>query len=153
MLYSNLLVNYFYWNPPNRINYRHHLEIKTVLFTRWKSATFFDFLKWYIYMYDRCTLHYHKDKAYCVALFFHYPNAVRVFIRVHYNLQVDIKIQYWKVKEHGSSWQKKCSLGLWVRLNNRCNIVVNTNYWQGEKFSDCVNESTITLTWKLHSLW
>lgn len=150
MLYSNLLV---YWNPPNRINYRNRLEIKTVLFTRWPSATFFDFLKWYIYMYDRCTLYYHKDKAYCVALFFHYPNAVRVFIRVHYNLQVDIKIQYWKVKEHGSSWQKKCSLGLWVSLNNHCNIVVNTHYWQGEKFSDCVNESTITLTWKLHSLW
>ena len=62
-------------------------------------------------MYDRSTLYYHKDKAYCVALFFHYPNAVRVFIRVHYNLQVDIKTQYWKVKEHGSSWQKKCSLG------------------------------------------
>lgn len=44
-LYSNLRVNYFYWSPKNRINYRHHLEIKTVLFTIWPSTTFFWLLK------------------------------------------------------------------------------------------------------------
>ena len=57
------------------------------------KCNIFDFLKWYIHMYDKSTLYYHDEKAYCVALFFHYPNAVRVFIRVHYNLKVDIKIQ------------------------------------------------------------